>query len=160
MAEAMDVDEQPVASSSKEEAKSKSYELPWVSCSYFRELTDGGKGCSRRVRCGSSRSNKLLQVEKYRPTLISEIVGNKEATERLQVISEEGNMPNIILAVCCRVLILVLKRSILSAAGHLQRDIPSGAARHRQDDQHNVSVACSAGVQLQECGAGTECIRR
>ena len=55
----------------------------------------------------SSRSNKLLQVEKYRPTLISEIVGNKEAMERLQVISEEGNMPNIILAVCSRTSILV-----------------------------------------------------
>ena len=40
MAEAMDVDGQPVASSSKEEAKSKSYELPWVSRSLFRELTD------------------------------------------------------------------------------------------------------------------------
>ena len=41
----------------------------------------------------------LSQVEKYRPTLVSEIVGNREAVERLQVVSEEGNMPNIILAV-------------------------------------------------------------
>ena len=28
-----------------------------------------------------------------------DIVGNKEAVERLQIVSEEGNMPNIILAV-------------------------------------------------------------
>lgn len=46
-------------------------------------------------------SHKLLldQVEKYRPTKVNEIVGNREAVERLQVISEEGNLPNIILAV-------------------------------------------------------------
>ena len=40
----------------------------------------------------------MLQVEKYRPMYVREIVGNKEAVERLQVISEEGNMPNIIKA--------------------------------------------------------------
>ena len=40
-----------------------------------------------------------LQVEKYRPTLIKDIVGNQDAVERLQIISEEGNMPNIILSV-------------------------------------------------------------
>ncbi len=39
------------------------------------------------------------QVEKYRPMYVREIVGNKDAVERLQVISEEGNMPNIILSV-------------------------------------------------------------
>ena len=30
---------------------------------------------------------------------VRDIVGNKDAVERLQVISEEGNMPNIILSV-------------------------------------------------------------
>lgn len=30
---------------------------------------------------------------------MKDIVGNKDAVDRLQVISEEGNMPNIILAV-------------------------------------------------------------
>lgn len=40
-----------------------------------------------------------VQVEKFRPTLVREIVGNQEAVERLQIISEEGNLPNIILAV-------------------------------------------------------------
>jgi len=41
----------------------------------------------------------LLQVEKYRPTKIKDIVGNTAAVSRLQVIAEEGNMPNMILAV-------------------------------------------------------------
>jgi replication factor C subunit 2/4 len=38
-------------------------------------------------------------VEKYRPTLIRDIVGNVDAVARLQVVAKEGNMPNIILAV-------------------------------------------------------------
>lgn len=42
---------------------------------------------------------RTRQVEKYRPTRIREIVGNEEAVSRLQVIAEEGNMPNMILAV-------------------------------------------------------------
>ena len=39
------------------------------------------------------------QVEKYRPALIKDIVGNVDAVARLQVVAQEGNMPNIILAV-------------------------------------------------------------
>lgn len=39
-----------------------------------------------------------MQVEKYRPQKIKDIVGNTEAVSRLQVIAEEGNMPNMILA--------------------------------------------------------------
>ena len=38
-------------------------------------------------------------MEKYRPHLIKEIVGNEEAVARLAVIAEEGNLPNVILAV-------------------------------------------------------------
>lgn len=41
----------------------------------------------------------ILQVEKYRPHKIKDIVGNTEAVLRLQVIAEEGNLPNMILAV-------------------------------------------------------------
>jgi hypothetical protein len=38
-------------------------------------------------------------VEKYRPDVIENIVGNEETVSRLQVIAEEGNMPNIIISV-------------------------------------------------------------
>ncbi|KAG2434900.1 hypothetical protein HYH02_012099 [Chlamydomonas schloesseri] len=41
---------------------------------------------------------ELPWLEKYRPQYINEIVGNTEAVARLQVIAEEGNMPNVILA--------------------------------------------------------------
>ena len=39
-------------------------------------------------------------VEKYRPRLIKDVVGNEEAVQRLQVIARDGNMPNIIISVC------------------------------------------------------------
>lgn len=41
-----------------------------------------------------------MQVEKFRPRFVKDVVGNVDAVSRLQVIAEEGNMPNIILSVC------------------------------------------------------------
>jgi replication factor C subunit 2/4 len=37
-------------------------------------------------------------VEKYRPMRLSEVVGNEHTVERLKVIAEEGNLPNIIIS--------------------------------------------------------------
>lgn len=37
-------------------------------------------------------------IEKYRPELLGDVVGNVEAVSRLQAIAEVGNLPNIILA--------------------------------------------------------------
>ena len=42
---------------------------------------------------------ELPWLEKFRPKVIGDIVGNVEAVGRLQIIAEEGNMPNLILAV-------------------------------------------------------------
>lgn len=41
----------------------------------------------------------LPWVEKYRPVRVRDIVGNEDAVNRLQVIAQEGNMPNLILSV-------------------------------------------------------------
>jgi len=37
-------------------------------------------------------------VEKYRPRLLSEVVGNKETVQRLAILAKQGNCPNIIIS--------------------------------------------------------------
>lgn len=46
------------------------------------------------------RSGKLQLpwIEKYRPTLLCDIVGNSETIKRFAVFAEQGNLPNIIIA--------------------------------------------------------------
>jgi hypothetical protein len=51
----------------------------------------------------SENVGDLPWVEKYRPQVIRDIVGNEETVQRLKVIAEEGNMPNLILSVRGRV---------------------------------------------------------
>jgi replication factor C subunit 2/4 len=46
----------------------------------------------------SAANYDLPWVEKYRPSKVSDIVGNQDALSRLQVIARDGNMPNLILA--------------------------------------------------------------
>ena len=59
---------------------------------------DKGKGLAGDGPSTSGKNFDLPWVEKYRPQLVRDIVGNVEAVGRLQVIAEEGNLPNIILA--------------------------------------------------------------
>jgi len=40
-------------------------------------------------------------VEKYRPLILDDIVGNRDTVERLKVIAQDGNMPNLIMTVSC-----------------------------------------------------------
>ena len=47
-------------------------------------------------RLGGVRAS--AKVEKYRPKVIRDVVGNKEAMARLEVIAREGNVPNMLLA--------------------------------------------------------------
>lgn len=64
----------------------------------------------------------LPWIEKYRPQKFTDIVGNEETIERLEVISKTGNMPNIIIAgppgVGKTTTILCLARILLGPSFH------------------------------------------
>jgi len=46
----------------------------------------------------SSSSSSLPWVEKYRPKILKDVVGNDDAVQRLRIIAMEGNMPHLILS--------------------------------------------------------------
>jgi len=61
------------------------------------EMVDVPKGAAAGFgAASSSKPYELPWVEKYRPTLLKDIVGNADAVSRLQVIAEMGNMPNLL----------------------------------------------------------------
>ncbi|KAJ3132555.1 replication factor C subunit 4 [Physocladia obscura] len=47
---------------------------------------------------GNQDSFSLPWVEKYRPSVLSDIVGNEDTVARLSVIARDGNLPNIIIS--------------------------------------------------------------
>jgi len=48
------------------------------------------------IHFGLTRTHR---VEKYRPIVLDDIVGNQDTIERLKVIAKDGNCPHIILSV-------------------------------------------------------------
>ncbi len=98
-----------------------------------------------------------LQLEKYRPTLIKDVVGNVEALSRLQVIAEEGNMPNLILAVRSAQTMTQWRpskaRSPRLSAEPRALSLPlrslAGTSWHRQDHIDSLSRSAAAGSKLQ-----------
>ena len=65
-------------------ASSLPYELPWYDVPCLRAFT---------------ADIVLYRVEKYRPKILNDIVGNSETIERLKVIARDGNCPHIIISV-------------------------------------------------------------
>lgn len=49
---------------------------------------------------GTQPKQELPWVEKHRPRLLADVVGNEDTVARLRVIASHGNMPNIIITVC------------------------------------------------------------
>jgi hypothetical protein len=97
------------------------------------------------------------QLEKYRPTNIKDVVGNVEAIARLQVIAEEGNMPNLILAVSASALQtssvadrLTTRRVVLK--------MHTGASRHREDNLNPMYCKPIVRTELQRSSARVECV--
>ena len=107
MAEPMDIDKGKAFAGDGPSTSGKNFDLPWVSHSVASDLADSQlqsdirRAYEKRLKGGISFSfcfGVMPQVEKYRPQLVKDIVGNVEAVGRLQVIAEEGNLPNVILA--------------------------------------------------------------
>jgi DNA polymerase III delta prime subunit len=40
----------------------------------------------------------ICRVEKYRPAVLDDVVGNTETIERLKIIAKDGNMPHLIIS--------------------------------------------------------------
>lgn len=69
---------------------------------------------------GSKSTSHLPWIEKYRPIVFSDIVGNDDTVSRLAVFAKSGNAPNIIIAgppgVGKTTTILCLARALLGTA--------------------------------------------
>jgi len=50
-------------------------------------------------RCLHHIPNEFYRIEKYRPEVLDDVVGNDEIVSRLKAIAKTGNMPHILLSV-------------------------------------------------------------
>ena len=93
--------------------------------------------------------SSTFQVEKYRPQLVKDIVGNAEAVGRLQVIAEEGNLPNVILSVSLdpRWHHKAFKSKLLNKT-YTGVQSATGPSWHRQDYQRALSCASAPRTNL------------
>lgn len=57
------------------------------------------KGKAPATSNASNGAYELPWVEKYRPEVLGDVVGNVETVERLKVIAKDGNCPHIIISV-------------------------------------------------------------
>ncbi|QDZ18055.1 subunit 2 of DNA replication factor C complex [Chloropicon primus] len=63
-----------------------------------RKLADAEDGAGKKANRTATPSFEMPWVEKYRPKLMKDVIGNGEAVKRLKVIAEHGNIPNLLLA--------------------------------------------------------------
>ena len=57
------------------------------------------KGKALATTNAANGTYELPWVEKYRPDVLDDVVGNVETVERLKVIAKDGNCPHIIISV-------------------------------------------------------------
>lgn len=65
----------------------------------FAMASSAAKGKAPANGNSSDVPYELPWVEKFRPKLLDDIVGNNDTIERLKVIAKDGNMPHIIISV-------------------------------------------------------------
>ncbi|KAG8991300.1 replication factor C subunit 4 [Tulasnella sp. 427] len=61
-------------------------------------MASGSSSKGKEPATSSADSYELPWVEKYRPKVLDDIVGNQDTIERLKVIAKEGNCPHIIIS--------------------------------------------------------------
>ena len=60
---------------------------------------ESSKAANRlKARTNSVANYELPWVEKYRPVVLDDIVGNTETIERLKIIVKDGNIPHMIIS--------------------------------------------------------------
>ena len=70
------------------------YTLPFTST-----VMSSSKGKAPATNNAANGTYELPWVEKYRPDVLDDVVGNVETVERLKVIAKDGNCPHIIISV-------------------------------------------------------------
>lgn len=65
----------------------------------LRATSCHGKLSSLYSTSTSRLKTSRYRVEKYRPTVLDDVVGNEETVARLKVIAKDGNCPHIIISV-------------------------------------------------------------
>lgn len=87
------------------------------------DVTEKASSYANSSKKGLSTSLEVPWIEKYRPLVLADIVGNEETVKRLGVISQIGNMPNLIISgapgIGKTTSVLCLARSLL---GNLMKD--------------------------------------
>jgi hypothetical protein len=63
----------------------------------FRPAVRTSLVCPYRITC--SRQLISERVEKYRPRLLDDVVGNCDTISRLKVIAKDGNVPHLVISV-------------------------------------------------------------
>lgn len=83
----------------------------------------------------SRSENHLPWVEKFRPILLNDIVGNEETINRLKVFAEDGNLPNLIISgppgTGKTTSILCLARQLLGASVYKEAVLELNASNDR-----------------------------
>lgn len=86
--------------------------------------------------------NLFNRIEKYRPQKFNEIVGNDDTVKRLSVFAQQGNAPNIIIAV-----------SIFLTCGFGKMLLLAGPTWCWENDNNPLPRKNPVGPGIQRCSA-------
>ncbi|KAI9710387.1 MAG: replication factor C subunit 4 [Chrysothrix sp. TS-e1954] len=99
---------------------------------------DALRAGTRTQTNGTASNYELPWVEKYRPRILSDIVGNDETVARLQIIARDGNLPHIIISgmpgIGKTTSILCLARQLLGPTAYKEAVLELNASDERGID--------------------------